>query len=69
MPHTPFGTSFDRKERNDGSDDAWVWSMYTTPVSTGNSPVHLDAVVDTSWSTLFIYQSTVLMTLTNENIA
>jgi hypothetical protein len=40
--------------RNDDDIDTLVWSMYTTPIGVGNPPLPLEAVVDTSWSTLFV---------------
>ncbi|KAF2871848.1 aspartic peptidase domain-containing protein [Massariosphaeria phaeospora] len=34
--------------------DALFWSMYTMPISVGNPPLNLTAIVDTSWSPMFI---------------
>ncbi|KAF2113634.1 aspartic peptidase domain-containing protein [Lophiotrema nucula] len=41
---------------DDDDDDleAMYWSIYTTPLSIGNPALNLDAIVDTSWSVLFI---------------
>ncbi|KAF2177127.1 acid protease [Zopfia rhizophila CBS 207.26] len=37
-----------------GDGDIIFWSTYTTPVSIGNPPLNLDAIVDTSWGPIFI---------------
>ncbi|KAF2187663.1 acid protease [Zopfia rhizophila CBS 207.26] len=45
VPFTPFGHS---------DDEVIYWSMYTTPISIGNPPLNLTALVDTSWGPFFV---------------
>lgn len=43
-----------RRSMRSGQDNISFWSIYTVPLSVGNPSLHLDAVLDTSWSPFFV---------------